>query len=385
MLTERSAIPFNKLTTVGNEQEYVLKVLQNNKLSGDGEFNKKCADLLKSIYKSSFACLTPSCTAALEMAYVLIDLQPGDEVILPSYTFTSTATAVSLFGAVPVFVEVDNTFNIDINSIKQAITDKTKAVCVVHYAGQSCDVESLKEYLTSKNIYLIEDAAQAIGATYKNKPLGSVGDIAAISFHETKNIGCGEGGAILVNNPKLASRAELIRDKGTNRQKFLRGEVDKYTWVDKGSSYLLGELAAAYLLGQLEKLEVITQKRRDLYNLYSEKLQLNAKKHGYSLPVLNNLNKHNAHIFYLIVKDENQKNIITQHLKQNKISAVSHYVPLHSSTAGQMYGRASGDLSFTNTYSDKLLRLPLFFSLTEQDVEIVSQAIISILDSTVEE
>lgn len=367
-------IPFNIPPVLGTEEAYINKALSNRKLSGDGPFNKRASQLIKERLDSPYSNLTPSCTSALEMAYLLIDLKPDDEVILPSFTFTSTATAITLFGAKPVFVDVDESFNIDLTQVESAITNKTKAICVVHYAGTSCDMNRLKDTLQrQKNkIYLIEDAAQALDCYYNNKPLGTFGDIAAFSFHETKNVVCGEGGAIVVNNIDLIQRAELLKDKGTNRQSFLRGEVDKYTWQDKGSSYLLGEIPAAYLVAQLEEVQKITAKRLRIWSqYYSDLLPLEESKKLF-LPKIPKFSKHNGHIFYLILKNENTRNLLAQFLKEKGISAVSHYVPLHSAPAGIKYGRVSGSMSNTDAYANCLLRLPMYYDLTPTQAEHVA-------------
>ncbi|MBC7420225.1 MAG: dTDP-4-amino-4,6-dideoxygalactose transaminase [Bdellovibrio sp.] len=369
-------IPFNLPMVVGNEAQYLQDVLKNKKLSGDGTFNKKASALIKERTGSLYVTLTPSCTAALEMAYLLIDLQPGDEVILPSFTFTSSATAIVLFGATPVFVDIDQSMNLDIDQVLKAVTAKTKAVCVVHYASTSCDLDLLRARLP-KHIYIVEDAAQAIGATYKGRALGSIGELGAYSFHETKNVLCGEGGALLVNHPDLVARAEILKDKGTNRQKFLRGEVDKYTWQDKGSSYLLPELAAAYLLAQLEKQDDINAKRLKLWNLYFAKLNTLASEKTFQLPVIPDHNLQNAHIFYLILANPQMAVNLALHLKKQNIQAVSHYVPLHNSPAGKRFGRTGENLANTEHKAAALIRLPLFYDLSENEIEIISSAVLN--------
>ena len=371
VLESRKNIPFNVPTYLGEELEYIQQVVRAKKLSGDGEFNKKCVEELHKVFPNSVISLTPSCTAALEMAYLLIDLKPGDEVILPSFTFTSTATAVTLFGATPVFVGVDETLNIDLDQIENAITPRTKAICAVHYAGFSCDMKRLVGMAKNKKIFLIEDAAQAYGASCFGQPLGSFGDISAFSFHETKNIVCGEGGAIVVNNLELKSRAEIVRDKGTNRQRFLRGEVDKYTWQDKGSSYLLGELSAAYLYAQLRDSNKITNRRKQLFDLYDGFLQ---KKYAEGLlqgPCKTPFNSYNGHIYYILAKNSVQRDDLASYLKTKKIQATTHYVPLHSSIAGKKYGVCSGQLDLTNDLAARLLRLPMFYELEAEEVEYV--------------
>lgn len=370
-------IPYNVPAVVGNEVHYVNEAMKSRKLSGDGSFNKKCSEWLRSYYQVPYATLTPSCTAALEMAYLLIDLKPGDEVIMPSFTFTSTATAVTLFGAKPVFVDVDSTLNLDLSKVEEAITSKTKAICPVHYAGTSCDIKKLRDIIGSRDIYIVEDAAQALGASYRDQKLGGTGDIAALSFHETKNVVCGEGGALIVKNPALIDRAEILKDKGTNRQRFLRGQVDKYTWQDKGSSYLLGELPAAYLLAQFEKLTEITDARLKVWNRYFQNLRELADIGTISLPKIPEYSQHNAHIFYLLTESEDIRFKLSQYLKDMNILAIPHYVPLHSAPAGIKFGRVSGTMEHTDSLANRLLRLPLFYDLNLDSVDYITQCIYS--------
>lgn len=360
---------------LGSERDYVSDVLKHRKFSGEGPYNKKASEFLRKYLDAKFVTLTPSCTAALEMAYVLLDLKPGDEVILPSFTFTSTATATTQFGATPIFVDVDDTLNVDPARVTEAISAKTKAICVVHYAGFSADMDSLKKITADRNIPIIEDAAQGLFALYKNKPLGSLGDLAAFSFHETKNIVCGEGGALVINNPAYLARAEIVRDKGTNRQKFLRGEVDKYTWVDKGSSYLLGELPAAFLFAQLERGEEITQKRRALWEHYFRKLTLLSEKGALRLPQAPEFSQHNGHIFYIILPNPEVTIGLAAFLKEKGISATSHYVPLHSSPAGLSLGRTCGPMTQTESLAYRLLRLPMFFDLELNQIDFICEQI----------
>lgn len=377
-MNSEKKIPFNLPPVLGNEKEFVLQAIDYRKLSGDGTFNKRSADLIKEKLGSKYVNLTPSCTAALEMAYLIIDLKPEEEVILPSYTFTSTATAVTLFGAKPVFVDIDESLNLDCSKLESAITPRTKAICIVHYAGMSCDFERLTEITKkSKNrIFIIEDAAQGIDAYYKNKPLGCLGDISAFSFHETKNIVCGEGGAIAVNDSSLVERAEILKDKGTNRQRFLRGQVDKYTWQDKGSSYLLGELSAAYLYAQLLESEKITHRRLEIWNRYYSNLAAEASKGNFKLPVVPSYSRHNGHIFYLIVKSQQERDSLFTFLKKRGVTSAPHYEPLHSSPAGVRFGKVSGDLKLTNELAGRLLRLPLFLDLSNEDIDFVSGSIL---------
>ncbi len=371
-MTKKELLPFNIPPILGTELTNIQTALTNRKLSGDGFFNKKCSDWLNKYLGAEYSTLTPSCTAALEMAYLMMDLAPGDEVILPSFTFTSTATAVTLFGATPVFVDVDKTMNIDLDIVEQAITSKTKAICAVHYAGTSCDMNRLVSLGKKYSIYIVEDAAQAIFSYFGNKPLGSFGDFAAFSFHETKNIVCGEGGALIVNNAKFVQRAEIVKDKGTNRQRFLRGEVDKYTWEDKGSSYLLGEIPAAFLLSQFEGGERITQKRLEVWQRYRQNLESVSEINIMNIPSYSKLN---AHIFYIVTESGAVRDQLASYLRKENILAISHYVPLHSSRAGKRFGRTHGDQKVTDDLASRLLRLPLYYDLSLDDVDYVSEKI----------
>lgn len=371
-------IKFNVPTLIGKEEAAVKTAILNRKLSGDGSFNKSCAQILREKVKSPFVYLTPSCTAALEMAYMLLDLKKGDEVIMPSFTFTSTATSVVVFGGTPVFVDIDETCNVDVDKILAAVTEKTKAICVVHYAGYSCDLDKLSEGIKKFNrkIFIVEDAAQALGSTYKGRPLGGIGDISAFSFHETKNIVCGEGGAICVNNPDLLSRAEIIRDKGTNRQRFLRGEVDKYTWQDVGSSYLLGELPAAYLYEQLKAEEMINNRRRAIWNDFYRALEPLQSAGKLKLPVVPEFAKHNGHIFYIIANTIDESEALIKFCLERGIQPVRHYVPLHSAPAGKKFGITCGSIENTHFYADKLVRLPIYYNLDDSQKEQIINAVL---------
>ena len=329
----------------------------------------KCHNWLESNTGCKKALLTHSCTAALEMAAILTYVQPGDEVIMPSYTFVSTANAFVLRGGVPVFVDIrPDTLNIDESKIEKAITPKTKAIVPVHYAGVGCEMDVIMEIAQKHNLIVIEDAAQGIMSTYKNRPLGSLGQIAAVSFHETKNVICGEGGALLINDPNLMERAEIIWEKGTNRSQFFRGQVDKYTWVDIGSSFLPSEINAAFLWAQLESAEEITQKRLHIWQQYHQAFsQLDS--HKVRRPIIPQENKHNAHMYYLLLPNLDSRNAMIQKLKQSGIYSVFHYVPLHSSPAGIKYGKTHGELSLTNELSDRLLRLPLWVDITKEQLD----------------
>ena len=360
-------IPFNKPYMTGRELWYIAQAHTNGHLSGDGMFTKKCHEWLEAKTGAKKALLTHSCTAALEMAEILADIQPGDEVIMPSYTFVSTANAFVLRGGVPVFVDIrPDTLNIDETLIEAAITSRTKAIVPVHYAGVACEMDTIMDIAQRHNLLVIEDAAQGIMSTYKGRPLGSIGHLGAYSFHETKNIISGEGGALLVNDERFAERAEIIREKGTNRGQFFRGQVDKYTWVDVGSSYLPGEVIAAFLWAQMEEAETITQKRLDIWQQYHNALA--------SLEVLGELRRplipvecqHNAHMYYILLESLEKRTQLISKLKGQDVNAVFHYVPLHSSLAGRKYGRVHGDMTNTEDLSDRLLRLPLWVGLGEQ-------------------
>lgn len=365
-------IPFNKPYMTGKELWYISQAHNNKQLSGDGPFTKKCHDIIQDLKKTKKALLTHSCTAALEMAAILADIQSGDEVIMPSYTFVSTANAFVLRGAVPVFVDIrPDTLNLDEALIEQAITKRTKAIVPVHYAGVGCEMNSILKIAEKYNLLVIEDAAQAVRAYYKDKPLGSIGDMGTLSFHETKNITSGEGGALLLNKEKFIERAEIIREKGTNRSKFHRGQVDKYTWVDIGSSYLPGEIIAAFLYAQLEEVDLITQKRIQLWNLYHEKLKPLEEKSFLRRPIIPSHCKHNAHMYYILLNSESERDGLMNYLKSKGIISVFHYAPLHSSKAGEKYGRVSNTMTITENVSSHLLRLPIYAEMNESEVEIV--------------
>jgi len=368
-------IPFNKPFVAGKELYYIAQaVIEKTCLAGDGYFTRKCQAWLEHNLECEKALLTHSCTAALEMAAILCDIEPGDEVIMPSYTFVSTANAFVLRGGVPVFVDIrSDTLNIDETKIEQAVTDKTKAIVVVHYAGLACEMDAVMSIAKKHNLFVIEDAAQALLSTYKNRCLGTIGDLGTISFHETKNIISGEGGVLLVNNKSFIERAEIIWEKGTNRKKFFRGEVDKYTWVDIGSSYLPSEITVAFLYAQLENAERIIAKRCELFNLYHELLKpLEDKKFIRIATSDSEFSRNNGHIFYIIVKDAEERMKLIERLSENNIISVFHYVPLHSSPAGRKYGRTVGDLPNTIQLSERVLRLPLFYEMTEKQVESVA-------------
>jgi len=361
-------IPFNKPPYTGNEDQYVLSAMRSNKMSGDGKYTQLCHQWFDKKLNCAKSLLTPNCTQALEMAAILIDIQAGDEVIMPSYTFVSTANAFVLRGAKIIFVDIrPDTMNIDETLIEQAITDKTKAIVPVHYAGVACEMDTIMAIAKRHNLYVIEDAAQGVMSTYKGKALGSIGHLAAFSFHETKNYTSGgEGGLLIINDKQFAERAEIIREKGTNRSLFFRGVVDKYSWVDVGSSYLPSDIQAAYLYGQLEKAEQINNNRLTSWQYYYESLQNLMVQGKVTLPYLPEGCIQNAHMFYIKVCDVNERTLLLQYLKNNEISAVFHYVPLHSSVAGKKFSEFVGDERYTTVESERLIRLPMYFGLTKE-------------------
>lgn len=365
-------VPFNIPLVTGRELDYIKEVLQNRKLCGDGFFSKKCHDILENRYNTGKAMLTTSCTHALEMAALLADIVPGDEVIMPSYTFVSSANAFLLRGATPVFVDVrPDTMNIDEKLIEDAVTEKTKVIVVMHYGGVSCEMAEISRIAEKYNLLLIEDAAQAIGAKYGDSYLGTIGDFGTISFHETKNISCGEGGALFINRPEYYERAEIIREKGTNRTKFLRGEIDKYTWVDIGSSYLPDELNAACLLAQLEDVDGINNTRIKTWNRYREGLDDFQKKGIIELQNVPENCIHNGHLFYIKCSDIEKRQSLIDYLKSEQIYSVFHYIPLHSSPKGMTCGRFNGEDRYTTKESERLLRLPMWYGLADDVVDSV--------------
>ena len=365
-------IPFNKPYMTGKELWYIAQAHALGHLAGDGSFTKKCHAWLETNTGTRKALLTHSCTAALEMAALLADLQPGDEVIMPSYTFVSTANAFALRGAVPVFVDIrPDTMNIDETRIEDAITDRTRAIVPVHYAGVACEMDTIMEIARRHDLLVIEDAAQGVMSTYKGRPLGSIGHMGTLSFHETKNIISGEGGALLVNDARFMERAEIIREKGTNRSQFFRGQVDKYTWVDIGSSYLPGEIIAAFLWAQMEEAKTITEGRIALWDTYHQWLASPEAEGKARRPVIPRNCVHNAHMYYLLLPDLESRNHFIGRLKEADIHCVFHYVPLHSAPAGQRFGRMHGDLAITEEMSDRLVRLPLWLGLEEHQAEVI--------------
>lgn len=378
-------IGFNKPPLTGNEEQYVLQAMQSNKISGDAFFGRKCQEWFETQLGCKKALLTPSCTAALEMTAILIDIQPGDEVIMPSYTFVSTANAFVLRGAKIVFVDIrPDTMNIDETLIGAAITPNTKAIVPVHYAGVSCEMDTIMEIADRHGLFVIEDAAQGVMSTYKGKALGTIGHLAAFSFHETKNYTSGgEGGLLLINDESLIQRAEIIREKGTNRSLFFRGQVDKYTWVDVGSSFLPSELQAAYLWGQLERVDEIKVNRIATWNKYNQAFQ-SLLQYGVELPSVPDDCEHNGHMYYLKLKDITQRECFIQHLKDNQIMAVFHYIPLHSSPAGEEFSRFEGEDKYTTKESERLVRLPMYYGMKKNDLQKVMAIIIGFFTNSTE-
>ncbi|PKO70594.1 MAG: dTDP-4-amino-4,6-dideoxygalactose transaminase [Betaproteobacteria bacterium HGW-Betaproteobacteria-16] len=373
-------IPFNKPYMSGKELSYIAESHLNGRLAGDGPFTKNCHAWLEAETGAHKALLTHSCTAALEMAALLLDLGPGDEVIMPSYTFVSTANAFVLRGAIPVFVDIrPDTLNIDENLIEAAITSKTKAVVPVHYAGVGCEMDQIVDIARRHGLMVIEDAAQAILSKYRGKPLGSFGQLGCLSFHETKNIISGEGGALLINDSAFALRSEIIREKGTNRSQFFRGQVDKYTWCDIGSSYLPGELTAAFLWAQMEAADMITRRRLDLWNCYHKAFEQMEKSGVVRRPIVPTDCTHNAHMYYLLLPDLTTRTYFIERMKKKGIGTVFHYVPLHRSTGGERFSRAHGELPYTENLSDRLVRLPMWVGL-EDEIDYVIENATSILN-----
>ena len=368
-------ISFNVPPYVGKEKEYIEQAIEKKKICGDGEFTKKCNEWLENKTGTSKALLTTSCTHATEMTALLSDIKPGDEVIMPSYTFVSTADAFVLRGAKAVFVDIrPDTMNIDEKLIEEAITDKTKAIVPVHYAGVSREMDTIMDIAKRHNLKVIEDVAQGIMSEYKGKALGTIGDYGCYSFHETKNYSMGEGGALLIRNPEDVERAEIIREKGTNRSKFFRGQIDKYTWVAAGSSYLPSELNAAYLYAQLEQADKICEDRMNSWNRYYEMLSDLEQAGKIQLPVVPKECKHNAHMFYIKAKDLEERTALIDFLKANGISSVFHYIPLHSAPAGMELGRFNGEDRYTTKESERLLRLPMYYGLGD-NVEYVAEKV----------
>lgn len=373
-------IPFNKPFLTGRELSYIAKAHEGNMLAGDGPFTRHCHEWLRHNTDCLRALLTHSCTAALEMSALLLDIQPGDEIIMPSFTFVSTANAYVLRGGVPVFVDIHrDTLNIDERLIEAAITERTRAILPVHYAGVGCEMDTIGEIARRHQLYVVEDAAQGIMASYKNRALGSIGDLGCFSFHETKNVISGEGGALLVNNPNMAARAELIREKGTDRSRFFRGEVDKYTWQEMGSSYLPGELIAAFLWAQLEDAESITAERLKIWDYYHERLGRLEDDGKIQRPFIPEHCQHNAHMYYLLLDQGIDRRQVLDSLNAAGINAISHFVPLHESPAGRRYGRIHGSMQETDIQATRLIRLPFWKGISNEEQDRVVEALIKAL------
>lgn len=369
-------IPFNVPPYAGQEDEYVLEAIHNHKICGDGPFTKRCHAALEAMTGTGKALLTTSGSSALEMAAILCDVAPGDEVILPSFTFSSTANAFALRGATLVFADIcPDTMNIDPECIRTAITERTKVIVPMHYAGVCCDMAAINAMAKERGIFVVEDAAQAVDASLNGKAAGTLSDMGCYSFHETKNFSMGEGGAILFNDPRFVERAEIIREKGTDRSRFYRGQVDKYTWVDIGSSILPSEINAAYLLAQLEIHEKITAWRMERWNQYNAALQDLKTAGKIDLPTISAGCKHNAHMYYIKCRDIAERTALTAFLKQREINAVFHYIPLHSAAAGRRFGRFHGEDRYTTRESERLLRLPMYYGLTAEDCDTVILAL----------
>lgn len=372
---KNDTIGFCKPYLTGNEQRYIAEALQSALLAGDGSFSKRCSRWLEKNTGTNKALLTHSCTGALEMAAILAKLKPGDEVIMPSFTFVSSANAFVLRGATPVFVDIrEDTLNIDETKIEKAITRHTRAIVPVHYAGVACEMDTIMNIASENKLIVIEDAAQGFGSQYRGRPLGTIGDLGVYSFHETKNVICGEGGAILVNDKNLTKRAEIIWEKGTNRSQFFRGETNKYTWLDIGSSFLPGELNAAFLWAQLTESIAIIEKRKNLWCKYHAAFEFLEETGVLRRPVVPNGTQHNAHIYYLILRDENERNKFIKKMGDEGINCVFHYIPLHNSPAGKRYGRASDDMTLTVDLASRLVRLPIWIDMGWRVDRVISTA-----------
>jgi dTDP-4-amino-4,6-dideoxygalactose transaminase len=369
-------IPFNRPFFVGKELHYIAQAVALGNIAGDGEFTERCASILQKSFAIPKVLMTPSCTASLEMAAMLCQLEPGDEVILPSFTFVSTAAAFVREGAKPVFVDIrPDTLNLDESQIESAITPRTKVICPVHYAGVGCEMDAITDIAKRHNLLVVEDAAQGVNSWYRGRGLGSIGHIGCYSFHETKNFICGEGGALCLNDPLLIERAEVLRDKGTNRRRFFRGQVDKYTWIDVGSSYVPSEIASAFLCAQLEQMDSITRQRQTLMARYRQELQSLANQGAFELPYTPSHCQNNAHMFYLLLPSQGVREEFIAFLKVRGITSVFHYVPLHNSPMGLEVGRAQGTLPVTDSISSRLVRLPMYYDLSTSDQDRVLTAI----------
>lgn len=378
-VTQPAPIPFNHFCKVGTEFAYIQQAIDAMHISGDGRFTAACGEVLEASLGVPRALLTTSCTHALEMAALLLDIQPGDEVIVPSFTFVSTANAFVLRGARPVFADIrPDTLNLDETRLERLITSRTRAIVPVHYAGVGCEMDAIMEIATRRNVAVVEDNAHGLYGLYRNQPLGTFGSLAALSFHETKNFTCGEGGALLINAPQYVERAEIVREKGTNRKRFFRGEVDRYSWVDIGSSYLLSEILAAVLYAQLEERQQIQAKRKHVWEFYQKHLNDWAAKHGVGLPCVPPHCQSACHLFYILLPEGKQRQKLIDHLKEREIFSVFHYQPLHLSEMGRKFGGAQGDCPVTESASERLLRLPFYNGLDDADLTRVVDGIHSL-------
>ena len=368
-VTQTAPIPFNRFCKVGTEFAYIQQAIDAMHVSGDGRFTAACHEVLEASLGVPKALLTTSCTHALELAALLLDIKPGDEVIVPSFTFVSTANAFVLRGVRPIFADIrPDTLNLDETRLERLITPRTRAIVPVHYAGVGCEMDTIMEIATRRNVAVVEDNAHGLYGLYRNQPLGTFGSLAALSFHETKNFTCGEGGALLINAPQYVERAEIVREKGTNRKRFFRGEVDRYSWVDIGSSYLLSEILAAVLYAQLEERLKIQAKRKQVWEFYQEHLDDWAAKNGVGLPYVPSHCQSAYHLFYILLRDGDQRQKLIDHLKERRIFSVFHYQPLHLSEMGRQFGGVQGDCPMTESVSERLLRLPFYNGLDEADL-----------------
>jgi dTDP-4-amino-4,6-dideoxygalactose transaminase len=374
------SVPFNRPYTTGSELTYIEEAIEGAHLSGNGPFTARCSEFLEGLLGADRVLLTHSGTGALELASLLAEIGPGDEVVMPSFTFSSTATAFVLRGATPVFVDVrEDTLNLDEKLVEAAITDRTRALVPVHYGGVACSMDELTSIAGEHGLHVIEDAAHALGATLRDRPLGTYGGLSALSFHETKNVICGEGGALVVNDPALSERAEILHEKGTNRRAFFRGQVDKYTWVDTGSSFPASELAAAFLWAQLERFEWLNDQRLAVWERYHEGFEQLERAGALRRSVVPEGARHNAHLYYLLLPDEDRRQRLIGELGRRQIASVFHYVPLHTSPAGRRFGRATGELPVTDDVSGRLLRLPLWVGMTDAQIDHVIASVQQIL------
>jgi dTDP-4-amino-4,6-dideoxygalactose transaminase len=379
---DATPIPFNRPYATGAEFDYIREAIANGHVSGNGPFTRRCTEQLEQELGSGRVLLTHSCTGALEMAALLAEVEPGDEVIVPSFAFPSLTNAIALRGGVPVFVDIRaDTLNLDERLVEGAITARTRVLAPIDYAGVGCEMEPLSALAQTHDLLVIEDAAQGFGASYRGRPVGVLADLACISFHETKNVMCGEGGALLVNRPEWVERAEVIQEKGTNRSKFFRGEVDKYTWVDLGSSYVVSDISAAFLWAQLQREREITARRIAIWDAYHQALETLERMERLRRPIVPDHCSHNAHMYYVLLAPGSAREKFIQRLAERGVSAVSHYVPLHSSPAGMRYGRVHGSLDITNDVSERLVRLPLWVEMSDRDIARVTECVRLALDA----